>query len=145
MNRYERIERLLYFREWAIHLATTTNEQVYVQMMFSTWRKLYDLGVILSDVGKDNPGHLLFQIERVIGLGEKLQEQDRKKSREAMFEIFPQMSNRFQSGNGTMHKDGSCTVTWKTGYHQKDENPEVQYNSIQDVLDTKHVHWIRFR
>ena len=77
MNKYERIERLLYFREWAIYLATTTKKDIYVKMMFDTWRKLYDLGLILSDVGTDNPGNILFQIERVLGLGEKFMKQNK--------------------------------------------------------------------
>ena len=72
MNKFERIERLLYFREWAIALAIKTQKKEYVEMMIDTWSKLYDLGLIVTDVGADNSEHLLFSIERILGFSEKI-------------------------------------------------------------------------
>ena len=54
-KKFRRIERLLYFREWAIRLMQKTRNPVYYDMIVSTYRKLRDFGVVVSDVGSENP------------------------------------------------------------------------------------------
>ena len=74
MNRYERIERLLYFREWAIALAYKTQKKEYFRMMIDTWKKLVQLRLIASDACIENPRSFRSQIEKIIGFTEIIEE-----------------------------------------------------------------------
>ena len=74
MKKFRRIEKLLYFREWAIALYYKTHNQEYMRMMIDTWKELYKLGVIVADVGIENPHGFIAQIEKILGLAEIIQE-----------------------------------------------------------------------
>ena len=45
------IEKLLYFREWALLLHKRTRNAIYYQMNLNIYHKLRNAGVICSDVG----------------------------------------------------------------------------------------------
>ena len=71
-NKFRRIEQLLYFREWAISLAMKYSNPVYTRLMIKTWNELYDLGVIVTDVGVETKeNQFLLKMERILGMAEK--------------------------------------------------------------------------
>ena len=53
-RKMRRIERLLYFREWAIVLRDRTGDPVYFEMIWRTFCRLRDLGVVVCSVGVEN-------------------------------------------------------------------------------------------
>ena len=64
--KYRRIEKLLYFREWAIHLSIKTQKKVYLKMMLDTYRELRKLGIVATDVSKEPYSRLLSTIEKLL-------------------------------------------------------------------------------
>ena len=52
MRKLRRIERLLYFREWAVILRDKTGSPIYFDMLNDIFNRLWDMGVVLPDIGK---------------------------------------------------------------------------------------------
>ena len=70
--KYRRIEKLLYFREWAIHLSIKTQKNVYLQMILDTNRKLRKLGVIATNVDKEPCSIFLLTIGKILNKAEDI-------------------------------------------------------------------------
>ena len=64
--KYKRIEQILYFREWAIHLTIKTQKKVYLQMMLDTYKELRKLHVVATDVSREPYSRLLSTIEKLL-------------------------------------------------------------------------------
>ena len=53
MRKLRRIERLLYFREWAVILRDKTGDPIYFDMLNDIFNRLWDMGVVFARYRED--------------------------------------------------------------------------------------------